>query len=195
MARLSGPCPDQPFGHCSSRNLFVPIGRQHTAFMPPRKKIDDPRVDRLLEALWDLGATDLILTAGAPPLMRLNGDLQPVNGDQPLTSEDTESLLAGILSGQGREPFTETSRELDFSFTWREKARIRGNAYRQRGNVGAALRLIPHEIPSFEWLGVPEAVQKWSSLRRGLVFVTGPTGGGKSTTLAAMIDWINQNRR
>src|SRR3954463_2725626 len=163
--------------------------------MPPRKKVDDPRVDRLLAALWDLGATDLILTVGAPPLMRLSGDLRPVNGDEPLTSEDTESMLAGILSGQGREPFTDTSRELDFSFTWRDQARIRGNAYRQRGNVAVALRVIPHEIPSFEWLGVPEHVQKWSELRRGLVLVTGPTGGGKSTTLASMIDWINKNRR
>jgi twitching motility protein PilT len=163
--------------------------------MPPRKKMDDPRVDRLLGALWDLGATDLILTVGAPPLMRLNGDLQPVNGDKPLTNEDTEDMLNSILVGQHREPFTDDSRELDFSFTWREKARVRGNAYRQRGSVGVALRLIPHDIPSFEWLGVPEAVQKWASLRRGLVFVTGPTGGGKSTTLAAIIDWINKNRR
>src|SRR3954454_20674788 len=195
IARLTGLGRHQPFGHCSPRRLFVRIRRQHTPCMPPRKKIDDPRVDRLLAALWDLGATDLILTVGAPPLMRLNGDLQPVNGDKPLASEDTESMLAGILSGQGREPFTDASRELDFSFTWREMARIRGNAYRQRGNVGVALRLIPHEIPSFEWLGVPEAVQKWSNFRRGLVFVTGPTGGGKSTTLAAMIDWINKNRR
>src|SRR3954447_2837017 len=195
IARLTGLGRHQPFGHCSPRRLFVRIGQQDTPCMPPRKKIDDPRVDQLLEALWDLGATDLILTVGAPPLMRLNGELQPFNGDGPLTSDDTESMLAATLPGQGREPFTDTSRELDFSFTWREKARIRGNAYRQRGNVGAALRLIPHEIPSFEWLGVPEAVQKWSSLRRGLVFVTGPTGGGKSTTLAAMIDWINKNRR
>src|SRR5947209_2058044 len=163
--------------------------------MPPRKKIEDPRVDRLLEALWDLGATDLILTAGAPPLMRLNGDLQPFNGDEPLTADDTEAMLAGILSGQGREPFTETSRELDVSFTWRDQARIRGNAYRQRGHVAVALRVIPHEIPSFEWLGVPEPVQKWAELRRGLVLVTGPTGGGKSTTLASLIDWINRNRR
>src|SRR3954454_9840953 len=195
ITRLVGPCWHQPFGHCSTRGLFAPFDPGDTGRMPPRKKMDDPRVDRLLEALWDLGATDLILTAGAPPLMRLNGDLQPFNGDKPLTSEDTESMLASILSGQGREPFTDTSRELDFSFTWQEKARIRGNAYRQRGNVGVALRLIPHEIPSFEWLGVPDAVQKWSSFRRGLVFVTGPTGGGKSTTLAAMIDWINKNRR
>ena len=157
--------------------------------------MDDPRVDRLLEALWELGATDLILTVGAPPLMRLNGDLQPVNGDRPLSNEDTEDMLNSILIGQHREPFTDESRELDFSFTWREKARVRGNAYRQRGNVGVALRLIPHDIPSFEWLGVPDAVQKWATLRRGLVFVTGPTGGGKSTTLAAIIDKINKSRR
>src|SRR3954453_1783652 len=163
--------------------------------MPPRKQLEDPRVDRLLTALWDLGATDLIMTVGAPPLMRLNGDLQPFNGDELLTTDDTESILDSILTGQNREPFTDDSRELDFSFTWQEKARIRGNAYRQRGNVGVALRLIPHEIPSFEWLGVPEPVRGWAELRRGLVLVTGPTGGGKSTTLAALIDWINQNRR
>jgi twitching motility protein PilT len=163
--------------------------------MASRKNMDDPRVDRYLNALWDLGATDLILTAGAPPLMRLNGELQPFNGDTALTNEDTTSLLGAILVGQHREPFTDASRELDFSFTWREKARIRGNAYRQRGNVAVALRLIPHEIPSFEWLGVPDAVRSWAELRRGLVLVTGPTGGGKSTTLAALIDWINRNRR
>lgn len=157
--------------------------------------MDDARVARLLGELWDRGATDLILTVGAPPLMRLDGDLGPVNGDSPLTAEDTQSMLDAILASQHREPFTDSSRELDFSFTWEGKARIRGNAYRQRGNVGVALRIIPHEIPSFEWLGVPEPVQKWAHLRRGLVFVTGPTGGGKSTTLAALIDWINRNRR
>src|SRR3954453_15679248 len=163
--------------------------------MPPRKQLEDPRVDRLLTALWDLGATDLIMTVGAPPLMRLNGDLQPFNGDELLTATDVEDMLGSILASQNRQPFGERDRELDFSFSWREKARIRGNAYRQRGNVGVALRLIPHEIPSFEWLGVPESVQKWAELRRGLVFITGPTGGGKSTTLAAMIDWINKHRR
>jgi len=104
-------------------------------------------------------------------------------------------MLASILRSQHRAPFTDGDRELDFSFTWEEKARIRGNAYRQRGNVGVALRLIPHEIPSFDWLGLPDSVQKWAQLRRGLVFVTGPTGGGKSTTLASLIEWINRNRR
>src|SRR4051794_805662 len=163
--------------------------------MASKKQFDHGNVDRLLTALWDLGATDLIMTVGAPPLMRLNGELQPFNGDKPLSAGDTESMLAAVLSSQGREPFGPQDRELDFSFTWRDQARIRGNAYRQRGNVAVALRLIPHEIPSFEWLGVPEHVQKWSELRRGLVLVTGPTGGGKSTTLASMIDWINKNRR
>ncbi len=163
--------------------------------MAAKKNMDDARVSRLLANLWDLGATDLILTAGAPPLMRLNGELQPFNGDSPLTSEDTEGMLASILRSQHRDPFGENDRELDFSFTWEEKARIRGNAYRQRGNVAVCLRLIPHEIPSFEWLGLPGAVQKWAELRRGLVFVTGPTGGGKSTTLASLVDWINRNRR
>jgi twitching motility protein PilT len=157
--------------------------------------MDEPRVGRLLDHLWDLGATDLILTVGAPPLMRLNGELQPVNGDEPLTALDTESMLNAVLAGQGRELFDDSSRELDFSFTWHDKARIRGNAYRQRGNIAVALRIIPHEIPSFEWLRLPESVQKWAELRRGLVFVTGPTGGGKSTTLASLIDWINKNRR
>ena len=163
--------------------------------MAPRKQLDQGRVDRLLTGLWDLGATDLILTVGAPPLMRLNGDLQPFNGDAPLTASDVDEMLAAILTSQNRDPFGDHMRELDFSFTWRDQARIRGNAYRQRGNVAVALRIIPHEIPSFEWLGVPESVQKWSELRRGLILVTGPTGGGKSTTLAAMIDWINRNRR
>ena len=163
--------------------------------MAAKKNMDDARVSRLLANLWELGATDLILTAGAPPLMRLNGELQPFNGDAPLSSEDTEGMLASILRSQHRDPFGADARELDFSFTWEEKARIRGNAYRQRGNVGVCLRLIPHEIPSFEWLGLPAAVQKWAELRRGLVLVTGPTGGGKSTTLASLIDWINRNRR
>jgi twitching motility protein PilT len=163
--------------------------------MAAKKNMDDARVSRLLSNLWELGATDLILTVGAPPLMRLNGELQPFNGDGPLTADDTDGMLASILRSQNRAAFTDGDRELDFSFTWEDKARIRGNAYRQRGNIGVALRLIPHEIPSFEWLGLPVPVQKWAELRRGLVLVTGPTGGGKSTTLAAMVDWINRNRR
>jgi twitching motility protein PilT len=163
--------------------------------MAAAKKPADSRMASLLANLWELNATDLLLTVGAPPMMRRDGDLQPFNGDRPLTAKDIESLLDSILKNAGREPFAEELHELDFSFTYQNKARIRGNAYRQRGNVAVALRLIPHEIPSFEWLGIPPSVQKWAELRRGLVFVTGPTGGGKSTTLASLIEWINQNRR
>ncbi|HEX4654944.1 MAG TPA: type IV pilus twitching motility protein PilT [Mycobacteriales bacterium] len=162
--------------------------------MTAAKKPAETRVSSLLKNLWELNATDLLLTVGAPPLMRRDGQLQPFNGDLALTSKDTESMLDAILKSAGREPFTDDVHELDFSLTYQDKARIRGNAYRQRGNVAVALRLIPHEIPTYEWLGVPLAVQKWAELRRGLVFVSGPTGGGKSTTLASLIEWINQNR-
>ena len=163
--------------------------------MPAAKRPADTRIASLLNNLWELSATDLLLTVGAPPMMRRDGQLQPFNGDLPLTAKDTAALLDSILKSVGREPFTDDIRELDFSFTYQDKARIRGNAYRQRGNVAVALRLIPHAIPSFEWLAIPPSVQKWAELRRGLVFVTGPTGGGKSTTLASLIEWINQNRR
>ena len=163
--------------------------------MSAARKPADTRMSSLLNNLWELNATDLLLTVGAPPLMRRDGHLQPFNGDLPLTAKDTASMLDSVLKSLGREPFTEDVHEMDFSFSYQDKARIRGNAYRQRGNVAVALRLIPHEIPSFEWLGIPAPVQKWAELRRGLVFVTGPTGGGKSTTLASLIEWINQNRR
>ena len=163
--------------------------------MTAPKRPADTRISSLLKNLWGLNATDLLLTVGAPPLMRRDGLLQPFDGDLALTPKDTQSLLDAILVLAGREPFTSDIHEMDFSFNYQDKARIRGNAYRQRGNVAVALRLIPHEIPSFEWLGIPPAVQKWSRLRRGLVFVTGPSGGGKSTTLASLIEWINRNRR
>jgi twitching motility protein PilT len=163
--------------------------------VPAAKKPAETRISSLLKNLWELNATDLLLTVGAPPLMRRDGHLQPFNGDLPLTAKDTASMLDSILKSVGREAFTDDVHEMDFSFSYQDKARIRGNAYRQRGNVAVALRLIPHEIPSFDWLGIPPSVQKWAELRRGLVFVTGPTGGGKSTTLASLIEWINQNRR
>jgi twitching motility protein PilT len=137
----------------------------------------------------------LILTAGAPPLLRVDGDLEPIDRAKPLSAADTKALLAEILTAQKRPAFGASERERDFAFTWRDLARIRGNAYRQRGSVAVALRMIPHEIPTFEALGLPDSVRNWAELRRGLVFVTGPTGGGKSTTLASLIDWINRNRR
>jgi twitching motility protein PilT len=151
-------------------------------------------VDALLESLWDAKGTDLLLTAGALPLIRVDGDLRPVEGvEQRLEPSDTDAALEELLSARQLEAFAE-GHELDFSFSWRGHARIRGNAFRQRGAVAVALRMIPRDIPSFEDLGTPPVVQRFAEMRQGLVFVTGPTGSGKSTTLASMIDWINRNR-
>ena len=149
--------------------------------------------DTLLEQLWDSKGTDLLLTAGVRPSVRVDGDLGPIDGSEALTPADTERILAELLTDEQRQVFA-GGREVDFSFTWRGVARLRGNAFLATGNVGLALRLIPHTIPSFEELGLPDVLDRFASLRQGLVLVTGPTGSGKSTTLAAMIDRINQTR-
>ena len=160
--------------------------------MPARGK--PATVDALLASLWDAKGTDLLLTAGAFPLIRVDGDLRAVDGAaERLEPSDTEAALGELLSDRQQDAFAE-GHELDFSFSWRGHARIRGNAFRQRGAVAVALRMIPREIPSFDDLGTPPVVQRFAELRQGLVFVTGPTGSGKSTTLASMIDWINHNR-
>jgi twitching motility protein PilT len=151
-------------------------------------------VDTWLESLWDAKGTDLLLTAGAYPLIRVDGDLRPADETgRRLAPEDTEAALHELLTDRQLETFAE-GHELDFSFSWRGHARIRGNVFRQRGAVAIALRMIPRDIPSFADLGTPEIVQRFADMRQGLVFVTGPTGSGKSTTLASMIDWINHNR-
>lgn len=142
--------------------------------------------------MWELKGTDLLLTAGSPPRIRANGELNPVPDSAKLLPYDTESLLRPLLNdAQWRKFDTE---DLDFSFTWRNLARIRGNAYRQRNSVAIALRMMPSEIPSLDELGVPQAVRDLAKLQQGLVLVTGPTGSGKSTTLASLVDWINTNR-
>jgi twitching motility protein PilT len=110
-----------------------------------------------------------------------------------LTEADTASMADALFTDSQRETFS-AGNELDFSFSWRRDARIRGNAFRQRGAVAVALRMIPRQIPTFDELGTPDAVRRFAELKQGLVFVTGPTGSGKSTTLATIIDWINTNR-
>src|SRR3954453_20924845 len=150
-------------------------------------------VDALLESLWDAKGTDLLLTAGAMPLIRVDGDLRPIDGHATLTSEETAAAAEELLTDGQRARFAD-GHELDFSFSWRGHARIRGNAFRQRGAVAVALRMIPRDIPSFEDLGTPPVVQRFAEMRQGLVFVTGHTGSGKATPLASMMHWINQNR-
>jgi twitching motility protein PilT len=150
-------------------------------------------VDGLIDQLWTAGGTDLLLTAGIAPLLRVNGELSPVPGHPALTAVDTAAIADALMSDSQRDTFKD-GREMDFSFSWRGDARIRGNAFRQRGAVAVALRMIPRTIPSFDELGTPDLVRRFAELKQGLVFVTGPTGSGKSTTLASIIDWINTNR-
>ncbi len=155
-------------------------------------KIGD-RIDQLLAALWEVRGTDLILTVGLPPMLRVDGTLRAVPGQSALTAEDTNDLLAEVLSPEQASAW-ETRHEYDFSFSWREHARIRGNAFTQRNLTAVALRMIPRTVPTVDELGLPPALRELSMRHQGLILMTGPTGSGKSTTLASLIDLINSNR-
>jgi twitching motility protein PilT len=152
------------------------------------------RMHALLVYLWERRGSDLLLTAGTPPLVRIDGNLAAVEGEAVLHPDDTEALIASVLTVEKLRAF-HARRELDFSFSWEQSARLRGNAFMQRGSAGLSLRMIPSQIPSFTDLGVPPVVQKMADLPSGLILVTGPTGAGKSTTLAAIIDYVNHKRR
>jgi twitching motility protein PilT len=151
-----------------------------------------PSIDVLLRTLWDVGGTDLLLTVGAPPLLRFSGELRQAHA-APLTAYDTEALLAEVLTAEQQVTW-KGLREFDFSFSWRDQARVRGNAYTQRGVTAVALRMIPRVIPSMDDLGLPEALARFARQHQGLILMTGPTGAGKSTTLASVIDMINRER-
>jgi twitching motility protein PilT len=152
-----------------------------------------PEPDVLLERLWAIRGTDLLLTVGAAPLARVDGDMGPIPGISPLTDADTRAIARRLLGERQWEQF-DAGREVDFSFSWRGQARVRGNAYHQRGSATIALRMIPREVPGFDVLGLPATVREFARLRQGLIFVTGPTGSGKSTTLASLVDWISRHR-
>jgi twitching motility protein PilT len=146
------------------------------------------------DQLLDMQASDLLLSCGSPPRIRKDGRLQMLNAEAPvLTPPDTERMVREILQPDEWKQL-QRKRQVDFALTWREKARIRANAYYQRDSIAAAFRLLPLEIPGFELLGMPEAVHRLMERHQGLILVTGPTGSGKSTTLAAMVDRINKTR-
>jgi twitching motility protein PilT len=150
-------------------------------------------VDDLLRYAVSVGASDLHLAAGIPGVMRLHGALRPIEGCPVLGNEQIRDMIFGILPASQRERF-EDEHELDTSHSIAGVGRFRVNVALQRGTVAAALRPIPHEMPEFETLGLPEAVRSFTELRRGLVLVTGPTGSGKSTTLASLVDIINRTK-
>jgi twitching motility protein PilT len=156
-------------------------------------QVDPAPIDDLLEQLWAAKATDLLLTEGAPPLYRVGGEIVALDGGLPLTAHDTAQLVNACLS-PGAAQQLEDERELDFAFTWQDRARFRGNAFHQRGTVALCLRLIPLEIPSMAELGLPPQIEQLLTRAQGLVLVTGPTGSGKTTSLASMLDWINEHR-
>ncbi len=146
----------------------------------------------LLQALYEKGASDLHLKVGRPPMMRRQGDLVPVEGNRVMEAADVEKLIHGVINTDQRAKL-EAERELDFSFSIAGLARFRANAFFQKGLPGAVLRLIPALIPTPEELGLPEVIKELSLKKQGLFLVTGPTGSGKTTTLAAIIDHINRH--
>ncbi len=152
-----------------------------------------PRIEILLEEVIKKKASDLHLQVGLPPMLRVDGSLVPVSGTDALTEETLEILLFALLDEDQKKVLLK-DKEFDFSFAFGDLGRFRVNAFHERGNLAAALRLIPNEVLTVEQLGLPPVVNKFTEYPRGLVLVTGPTGSGKSTTLAALIHKINTDR-
>jgi twitching motility protein PilT len=145
----------------------------------------------LLEEMIEKDASDLHLVAGERPKVRVDGDITNASSEEVLTPKDTLSLAYSVLTENQKKRF-ETENELDFSFGIQNLARFRGNVFKQRGCVSVVIRQIPFSVKTFQELGLPQVVAQLADRPRGLVLVTGPTGSGKSTTLAAMIDKINK---
>lgn len=148
---------------------------------------------QLLQLVIDSKASDLHLLAGSPPTLRIDGTLVPVTNEGILTNETVATLIKEGLTSQQLEVVA-MNKELDFSISFSDKSRFRVNVYTQKGSLAAAFRAIPLTIPVLDTLGLPAILHSFTNLRQGLVLVTGPTGHGKSTTLAAMLNEINQNR-
>ena len=154
---------------------------------------DTTALDPWLSYLWEVGATDLHMSVGSTPRVRVDGKLRAIPDVGPSTKNQLDQFHNGLLSPEDLAEY-DVARQLDYSFSWREHARFRANSYYQMGVPALALRLIPTDIPSPEQLGLPEACAALVKKPHGLVLVTGPTGSGKSTTLAAMVSAINQTR-
>jgi twitching motility protein PilT len=150
-------------------------------------------IDSLLEQMVARNASDLHITVGTPPSLRVRGHVERMEGVPPLSPEQTQQLLYRILSSE-QQKHLEIKRQIDMSHSVPGLARFRVNVYFQRGAVGAAFRLIPHELKTLDQLGLPTSLYDLARKPRGMVLVTGPTGSGKSTTLAALIDEINRTR-
>lgn len=153
-----------------------------------------PGLERLLREMVGRGASDLHLTVGERPTLRIDGTLREIEDVAVLVSTDTEGLAAALLNPDQRRRLEE-EHDLDFAFDISDVARFRGNCFWQRGRIAMALRHIPHKVGSLDELGLPPIMNRLATRPRGLVLVTGPTGSGKSTTLAAMVDLVNRRQR
>ncbi|MFN2623191.1 MAG: type IV pilus twitching motility protein PilT [Chthoniobacterales bacterium] len=148
-------------------------------------------IDQFLSVIVDQGGSDLHIGEGQPPKMRRHGDVMPIR-DEPVTRDEAAGMLSEICGAQSWELFEERG-DLDFAYEMDERSRFRCNFLKQTNGYGAVFRLIPTKIATLDQLGIPPVVKQFGHLRGGLVLVTGPTGSGKSTTLAALIDYINEN--
>jgi len=164
------------------------VSKKATAPIP----LEETHADDLLREVVERGASDLHICVGVPPILRIDGQLVPLNYEK-FTPHHTQRMMYDILSDEQIQRFEDTW-ELDFSYSLQQVARFRVNIFKDKGNVAAAFRLIPMKIPTIRELGLPVVLETISRRPRGLVLVTGPTGSGKSTTLAAMINLINHER-
>ena len=154
----------------------------------------NPELRSLIDVMLKRNASDLILTEGQPPIIRVVGDLAQIDGTHTLTSEDVRQLAYGLLTPEQKKQFEQTL-EMDSSFGLEQIARFRVNVFQQQGAVGMVIRMLPHQIPTLESLGVPELVKRWLMIPHGIIVTTGPTGSGKSTSQAAMIGYLNGRKR
>lgn len=152
-----------------------------------------PKIELLLEEVIKRKGSDIHLQVGLPPMLRVDGALAPVAGTEPLDEAAIETLVFSILDEDQKQILLK-DKEFDFSFAYGDMGRFRVNAFHERGNLAAALRLIPSQISTIEQLGLPEVVNNMVEYPRGLVLFTGPTGSGKSTSLAALVDKINREQ-
>lgn len=152
-----------------------------------------PRIETLLEECIKRKASDLHLQYGLPPILRIDGSLSPIAGMPNLNEQMLQSLIFATLDEEQRKIFLK-DKEFDYSFAFGDIARFRVNAFHERGNPAAAFRLVPNQIKNINELGMPAIVETFADFPRGLVLITGPTGSGKSTTLAALIDKINREK-
>ena len=191
--------PTRPVGQQPARPQIAPADAgpaddaYERATTEQRLAPGDLDLDTVLRAVVTAGGSDLHLTVGSPPMLRLHGELLPLPDYPALTTQAIQRVVYAVLTQKQRERYEETL-ELDLAYAVPNSARFRVNVYRQRESLGAAFRLIPYEIKALDQLGIPPAVANLSGLARGLVLVTGPTGSGKSTTLASLVDLANRTR-